>query len=589
MLLASLVLVLLPLSLNGIDRQCVNFPEEECPPQDGCIILSYIKHNDSLLCCHFETPFLLQEALGEKIKEINEIKPGVNITALHIRNVSFYSLDVSALNNFPLQFVSITDNSVLRNLSGQFNQFQSGPGCLNFSTNNLDILDVNILKNIDKLQFLDLSQNNLTSLPHLPDTNDTLHLDISGNKNVLCNEVKAIMMAENKPHFERQDNTYCSSSQTFHWFNSTERIPLLEKVCPQGHDYKCKCETVRLFIVPGKPPAYSVQVDCSGQRLTALPELLPNNTVHLNISNNNSRLPTTTTTVVNPRLDRTDDPPPYYSCTSPSPSPSASGLMTCNQQSSQLKLVSSSLSLLRTAAKVMFEQRDGQSVDLAQVGGREQACESPQAPAGGLGNGKQTEMVAAHTGCYGSESFSVVSSLTPLVSNLAYKEIRVFIADNNYISSILNLEGSDFIKTFNVLSLRKNNLKTLPTYILSNTFDRNVNSKMYLGLNKLHCDCNTAQIIKMWLFTNKKYVLDVEDVLCDNFKERVIDLDKNLVCMTQRVWTDYIYYIIAGQVALLLLLVSKVSYDYWVFKTTGYLPWPASKMPKMPCDWLFES
>nr|CAD7575764.1 unnamed protein product [Timema californicum] len=552
MLLASLVLVLLPLSLNGIDRQCVNFPEEECPPQDGCIILSYIKHNDSLLCCHFETPFLLQEALGEKIKEINEIKPGVNITALHIRNVSFYSLDVSALNNFPLQFVSITDNSVLRNLSGQFNQFQSGPGCLNFSTNNLDILDVNILKNIDKLQFLDLSQNNLTSLPHLPDTNDTLHLDISGNKNVLCNEVKAIMMAENKPHFERQDNTYCSSSQTFHWFNSTERIPLLEKVCPQGHDYKCKCETVRLFIVPGKPPAYSVQVDCSGQRLTALPELLPNNTVHLNISNNN---------------------------------------------------------------------RDGQSADLAQVGGGEQACESPQAPVGGLGNGKQTAIVAAHTGCYGLESFAVVrpsprvfilsilskshsftvvtmypvalntrslnrvhsyhskfyktppsnaryiiavlavlstlkkltfvtrpgkyvrlsatgieriksgyvSSLTPLVSNLAYKEVRVFIADNNYISSILNLEGSDFIKTFNVLSLRKNNLKT------------------------------------------------------------VIDLDKNLVCMTQRVWTDYIYYIIAGQVALLLLLVSKVSYDYWVFKTTGYLPWPASKMPKMPCDWLFES
>nr|CAD7264321.1 unnamed protein product [Timema shepardi] len=334
----------------------------------------------------------------------------------------------------------------------------------------------------------------------------------------------------------------------------------------------------------------------------------------------------------------------------------------------------------RTAAKVTFEQRDGQSADLAQVGGGEQACESPQAPVGGLGNGKQTAIVAAHTGCYGLESFAVstgghvrgyrhvdrvnetqatsslgnivlrtsvpgvsalvsfgerlfrpcysgvtvlktctpmeettvklknlpsltltvhplaqdfyhtsvegvlyvnirkfyksppsnaryiiavlavlstlkkltfvtrpgkyvrlsatgieriksgyVSSLTPLVSNLAYKEVRVFIADNNYISSILNLEGSDFIKTFNVLSLRKNNLKT------------------------------------------------------------VIDLDKNLVCMTQRVWTDYIYYIIAGQVALLLLLVSKVSYDYWVFKTTGYLPWPASKMPKMPCDWLFES
>nr|CAD7448504.1 unnamed protein product [Timema bartmani] len=53
------------------------------------------------------------------------------------------------------------------------------------------------------------------------------------------------------------------------------------------------------------------------------------------------------TTVVNPRLDRTgDDPPPHYSCASPSTSVSASGMMTCNQQSSQLKLVSASSSSL---------------------------------------------------------------------------------------------------------------------------------------------------------------------------------------------------------------------------------------------------
>nr|CAD7257743.1 unnamed protein product [Timema shepardi] len=60
-----------------------------------------------------------------------------------------------------------------------------------------------------------------------------------------------------------------------------------------------------------------------------------------------------------------------------------------------------------TAAKVTFEQRDGESVVLAQVGGEEQVCESHQAPAGGLGNGKQTAIVTAHTGRYFLESFSV--------------------------------------------------------------------------------------------------------------------------------------------------------------------------------------
>lgn len=70
---------------------------------------------------------------------------------------------------------------------------------------------------------------------------------------------------------------------------------------------------------------------------------------------------------------------------------------------------------------------------------------------------------------------------------------------------------------------------------------------------------------------------------------QVMELDQNKVCTYPRVWTDYINYIIASEVVLLLLLVSKVSYDYWVFRTAGYLPWPASKMPKMPCDWVFET
>jgi len=71
--------------------------------------------------------------------------------------------------------------------------------------------------------------------------------------------------------------------------------------------------------------------------------------------------------------------------------------------------------------------------------------------------------------------------------------------------------------------------------------------------------------------------------------QRVIELQEAKLCQSPPDWTDYIYYLIAAEVLLLLALITKVSYDYWVFKTAGYLPWPASKMPKLPCDWLCES
>jgi hypothetical protein len=69
---------------------------------------------------------------------------------------------------------------------------------------------------------------------------------------------------------------------------------------------------------------------------------------------------------------------------------------------------------------------------------------------------------------------------------------------------------------------------------------------------------------------------------------KVVDLSEIKLCQSQHDWADYIYYLIAAEIILLLLLIFKVSYDYWVFKTAGYLPWPASKMPKLPCDWLCE-
>lgn len=91
-----------------------------------------------------------------------------------------------------------------------------------------------------------------------------------------------------------------------------------------------------------------------------------------------------------------------------------------------------------------------------------------------------------------------------------------------------------------------------------------------------------------WLIENSKNIPDSKHLQCEENMGPVVDLFESQVCHANRDWTDYIYYIIALEVLVLVLLISKVSYDYWVFKTAGYLPWPANKMPRLPCDWLCE-
>lgn len=70
---------------------------------------------------------------------------------------------------------------------------------------------------------------------------------------------------------------------------------------------------------------------------------------------------------------------------------------------------------------------------------------------------------------------------------------------------------------------------------------------------------------------------------------QVIDLDPKDLCAKPTEWKHFIRFVIYGEVIIFVLLVGKVSYDYYIFKAFGYLPWPASRMPKLPCDWCFEN
>lgn len=186
-------------------------------------------------------------------------------------------------------------------------------------------------------------------------------------------------------------------------------------------------------------------------------------------------------------------------------------------------------------------------------------------------------------------SHNNITSLEPLNDDLSYQNVRELYLDHNQITTMLPLEGTKFIASFVQLSLKYNKLQTVPTYILSNIFDRNYASRqVMLGHNKLFCDCTTAKVLKVWLLTKQKHIPDSNEIYCENLNIRVLDLDPSKLCQSQQDWTDYIYYIILCEILLFIGLIAKVSYDYWIFKTAGYLPWPANKMPKLPCDWLCE-
>ncbi|XP_068159686.1 protein halfway [Drosophila tropicalis] len=175
-------------------------------------------------------------------------------------------------------------------------------------------------------------------------------------------------------------------------------------------------------------------------------------------------------------------------------------------------------------------------------------------------------------------------------TNPTYHNIGKLLADNNQISSIYEFEGTKFIEHFQRIYMRNNSLSKIPEYFLNNALmDTDMGRRIYLAGNKLQCDCNSAKTLQNWLKERSTDIPDYMEIRCRNLPQSVIELQETKLCQSPPDWTDYIYYLIAAEVILLLALITKVSYDYWVFKTAGYLPWPASKMPKLPCDWLCES
>lgn len=102
----------------------------------------------------------------------------VNLTRIHLWNVSLHDLDILSKRN--LTSITVSQSHLKRvKISGS-------AACLNLSGNIIDEITVNAFSELKELQFLSLANISLTKLPQF-ENNITLDLMGEGHSIFLCN------------------------------------------------------------------------------------------------------------------------------------------------------------------------------------------------------------------------------------------------------------------------------------------------------------------------------------------------------------------------------------------------------------------
>lgn len=107
-----------------------------------------------------------------------EINVDGQVEALHIRNATLDVLNITQPVWRRLKYMTITDGQI-NNLVGEFAK-HSLVSCLNLSSNGIKKFEQRSLVNLFNLSYLDLSHNNLTSVPSFKKEGPVV-LDISGS------------------------------------------------------------------------------------------------------------------------------------------------------------------------------------------------------------------------------------------------------------------------------------------------------------------------------------------------------------------------------------------------------------------------
>ncbi|XP_020290611.1 protein singed wings 2 isoform X2 [Pseudomyrmex gracilis] len=179
-----------------------------------------------------------------------------------------------------------------------------------------------------------------------------------------------------------------------------------------------------------------------------------------------------------------------------------------------------------------------------------------------------------------------IKDLTPLTTNPVYKSVLDLYLDDNLIESIVQLEGSYWLDNFRLLNLRGNRLTDLPTYTLENAllYNKGV-AGLFLGNNSWTCDCHFTPSFQDLLNRHLDLIKDAKDIRCavsandNNSKRQIRDLRRTEICIpSEDSWFHFLDVVNIILASLIFLLFGNFLYDYWIYKTTGRLPWIATKI-----------
>ncbi|XP_065347508.1 protein singed wings 2 isoform X2 [Cloeon dipterum] len=183
-------------------------------------------------------------------------------------------------------------------------------------------------------------------------------------------------------------------------------------------------------------------------------------------------------------------------------------------------------------------------------------------------------------------SKNMISDVRPLAMNPYYRQVKDVYLDSNQIRSIATLEGTDWLTTCRVFSLRNNFLSQIPVYAITNGLGKNKNlAQLFLGNNPWVCDCMFTPGFQDLLAQYQSVIKDAGDIRCalregdENSLQPIRHLSRSLLCQEPKGGLSGLDILNVSLALCIMLVLGKLAYDYWSFKTSGRLPWLVAKMP----------
>lgn len=180
-----------------------------------------------------------------------------------------------------------------------------------------------------------------------------------------------------------------------------------------------------------------------------------------------------------------------------------------------------------------------------------------------------------------------IDTIRSIINNPQYQKLADLYLDNNSITAVKELEGTEWFTSFRVLSLRGNLLKQIPVYAFDKAFQANNNiMHVFLGNNPWRCDCHFIPRFQGLLLKYKRVIRDLPDIRCSKSSDKKTSLVEisamslGNVCSSEvEMPISTINIVNLVLFALILLVLGKFLYDWHTFKTTGKLPWLSSVLP----------